>query len=476
MRRTLLYLAGLALAATAIFFSTYFFGRHTTLEGELERLTAPRAAPPSAKTQGIPSLQQAEPAPTPEQPPAPADAGGQPLGDGVLAWRSPLEAPGLVVVFDGTALRGSPGDEASPLPGLSAFLTRPPSGLAIGLRALAGAAGECAGTDLVKLPGVWGPGELRAAFEAASGLGLGPRNPARATEAAAADLGTVPGERAVVILSGGEDGCGADLCGSAPPPGGSAQRVHVILLAPRPVPGAEPGMPEAGTGATPAPVFEPAWAAPYRCLAERSGGSVSVASTSTELEGALRRIAGTMESAVVVRAFHGAGQEIRGISPDGAGAWGASLRPAGGEAAPLREAALFPAAFAVPAGVYVIKGRFSGQEKTAAVAVAPGERAEVRVSFVTGEVFVQALDAAGGEIVGDSAGFRCAWGAQVLQGEDGEERVAAETCSFPSRFELAPGVYRVRARWKGVERLVEEVAVEGGASVVRTVSFGADND
>jgi hypothetical protein len=105
--------------------------------------------------------------------------------------------------------------------------------------------------------------------------------------------------------------------------------------------------------------------------------------------------------------------------------------------------------------------------------VAPGERAEVRISFATGELFVQALDAAGGEIVGDSAGFSCAWGTEVLQGQEGEESVVASTCSFPSRLELAPGVYRVRARWKGLERSMDEVAVEGGASTVRAVSFGA---
>jgi hypothetical protein len=124
----------------------------------------------------------------------------------------------------------------------------------------------------------------------------------------------------------------------------------------------------------------------------------------------------------------------------------------------------------------VLTGRYGGQEKTAAVAVAPGERAEVRISFPTGELFVQALDAGGGEIVGDSAGFRCAWGTEVLQGAEGAEGVVASTCSFPSRLELAPGVYRVRARWKGLERLVEEVAVEGGASTVRVVSFGAEGN
>jgi hypothetical protein len=104
--------------------------------------------------------------------------------------------------------------------------------------------------------------------------------------------------------------------------------------------------------------------------------------------------------------------------------------------------------------------------------VAAGERAEVRVTFATGELFLQALDAAGGEIVGDSAGFRCAWGADVLSREGDDARPVASTCSFPARLELSPGTYRVRARWKGIERIVDEVTVEAGASAVRAVSFG----
>jgi hypothetical protein len=285
----------------------------------------------------------------------------------------------------------------------------------------------------------------------------------------------VAGEHAIAILAGDAEGCVSDLCGADAPPGGAAARVHLILLARPPEPGAEPDMPEAGTAGMPAPVFDPLWASPYRCLAERTGGTVEAVSTAAELEGALRRIAADLESAVAVRAFRGNGEEIRGISPGGDAGWGALLRPAGsaggGEGA--RVAELFPAFFSLPGGVYLLKGRYGVQERTVAVAVAPGERAEVRMSFPTGELFVQALDAAGSEIVGDSAGFRCAWGTEVLQGEDGEERVVASTCSFPSRYELAPGVYRVRARWKGLERWVEEVAVEGGTSSVRAVSFGA---
>jgi hypothetical protein len=233
-------------------------------------------------------------------------------------------------------------------------------------------------------------------------------------------------------------------------------------------------MPEAGSEATPPPVFEPEWAAPYRCLAERTGGSVSTVSTPEATEAALRRLAADLEAAVVVKAFHYTGQEVVGISPGGEAGWGASVRRSTEDGAPAQEVELYPAAFAVPSGVYVVKSRYGGQERTAAVSVAPGERAEVRVTFATGELFLQALDAAGGEIVGDSAGFRCAWGADVLSREGDDARPVASTCSFPARLELSPGTYRVRARWKGIERIVDEVTVEAGASAVRAVSFGED--
>jgi hypothetical protein len=403
--------------------------------------------------------------------------GGEPLGEGMSVKRSPLEPSGMVIVADLPALAAPGAGPVAPGAGLAAFLRQPPGGMNIGVRALAGAAGECGGTDTIA-PMAGGGGELPVAFERAAGLGQGPRNPAKAVEAAASDLEAVTGERVAVIITGGEEGCGADLCGAGAPPGGGAQRVHVILVAAPPLPGSEPEMPEAGSTAGPAPVFDPPWAAPYRCLAERSGGAIEVVTSAAGLEAALRRVAARLESAVAIRAYHYTGQELKGISPEGAAAWGATLRPSGGTAGEgvSVEAGLFPAAFAVPAGVYLVKSRYAGQEKTAAVAVAPGERAEVRVTFATGELFVRALDAAGGEIVGDSAGFRCAWGADVLQGEEGEERTAAATCSFPVRVELPPGVYRVRARWKGVERVVEEVAVETGTSTVRTVSFGAESE
>jgi hypothetical protein len=474
MRKAILYLVGLAVAAAAVFFATYFFGRHSSLEAELERLTAPRGVSTPGRSKGIPSLERIE-APS-EAPSAPQEPGGEPLGEGILVTRSPLEPPGMVVVADLPALAPE-GAGPAPGAGLAAFLSRPPAGLRIGLRALAGAEGECGATDALSALGSWGGGELAAALAAASGLGRGPRNPAKAVVAAAEELNAVPGERLVVILAGGEEGCGADLCGAAPPPGGSTQRVHTLLLAAPPPPGTEPAIPEAGTAGTPPPVFEPAWAAPYRCLAERSGGTVAAVSSPGECEAALRRLAGDLESAVVVKAFHYTGQEVVGISPGGEDGWGATVRPGGDAdtASRTRVSEIFPAAFAVPAGVHVFKARYGGQERTAAVAVAPGERVEVRVTFATGELFLQALDAAGGEIVGDSSGFRCAWGAEVFAADGEDQRPVAATCSFPARLELVPGSYRVRVRWKGIERVVDEVTVEAGASAVRAVSFGEED-
>jgi hypothetical protein len=473
MRKAILYLAALLVAAVAVFLAAYLLGRHPSLEAELERLTSPRTALDPAKSRGIPSLQPAE-AP-PEAPVAPTEPGGAPLGAGILVSRSPLEPPGMVVVADVPALASAPGGEAASFAGgLAAFFSRPPAGLRIGLRALAGAAGECDATDAMVSLGQRGGGEFATSLDAASGRGLGPRNPARAVQAAAEELSSVAGEHCIVIVAGGGVECAADLCGAEPPPGGPGQRVHVLLLAPRPQPGADPGMPDAGSEGTLAPVFEPAWAAPYRCLADRSGGTVAAASTPVELEAALRRIAGTLDSAVVVRGFHYTGQEIRGVSPGGLAGWGAAIRPASGPGAGVRtvESDLFPAAFAVSQGVHVVKARYGGQERTAAVAVASGERAEVRVTFATGELFLRALDASGGEIVGDSGGFGCAWGADIFPGGDDDSQPAASTCSFPARLELAPGAYRVRARWKGIERGIEEVTVEAGASAVRDVSFG----
>lgn len=473
IRRAALYLGALSVAAIVVFLATYLLGRHPSLEAELERLTTPRNASDGGKSRGIPSLQPFE-AP-PDAPVALHDPGGEPLGEGIVVSRSPLGPAGMLIVADLPALAALPGADAPPFAaGLAAFLSRPPAGPRVGLRALAGGVGDCGSTDALSGLGQGGGGEFAAALDPASGRGTGPRNPARAAAAAVNDLSAVQGERCIVVVTGGAEECSADLCGAAPPPGGPGQRIHVLLLASRPEPGSDSGMPAAGSAGTLQAVFEPFWAAPYRCLAERSGGTLAAVSSPAELETALRRIAGTLESALLVRGFRYTGQEITGASPGGDAGWGATLRLGAG-AGPV-ESDLFPAAFAVSAGVHVVKVRYGGQERTAAVATAAGERSEVRVTFATGELFVQALDASGREIVGDSTGFSCAWGVDVFPAGEEESRPVASTCSFPGRLELAPGAYRVRARWKGSERIVDEVTVTAGASNVRVVSFGEENE
>lgn len=478
MRWKLLYPTALLVAATAVFSATYFFGRHPSLEAELELLTAPRSISVPEKSRGIPSLARVERPPQAPEQPVPA---GEPLGEGILAVRSPLEPSGMVIVADLPALLPNPAGQTGPVAGgLEAFLARPPTGLQIGLRALSGTGGGCGRVESIATPGSGSAaGEFAAALAAASRREPSPRNPAGAVQAAAEDLENVPGERAIVVLAGGEEECAADLCGSGPSFGGTVQRVHVLLLAPPPRTGVDPALPEAWArgGASP-PVFEPPWDTPYRCLAERSGGTIAAVLTAADLETALRRIAGELESAIVVKALHFTGQEVRGLSPGGDAGWGATLRLGGaaGAGAGTRESPVFPAAFAVPAGVYVLKAFYGGQARTAAVAVALGERTEVRVAFATGELYVQARDAAGNEIAGDSDGFRCAWGVDVHTADAEEGRPVASTCSFPARLELAPGTYRVRARWKGLERIIEEATVEAGANAVHTVSFGKDGN
>ena len=169
MRRAILYVAALAVASAAVFFATYFFGRNSSLEAELERLSEPRSSLAPGRSKGIPSLRQIE-AP-PEAPAPPQVPGGEPLGEGIVVTRSPLEPPGMVIVADLPALASSPGGGAPSIGGgLAAFLSRPPAGLRVGLRALAGAEGECGATDGVSGLGSWGGGELARALDAASGL------------------------------------------------------------------------------------------------------------------------------------------------------------------------------------------------------------------------------------------------------------------------------------------------------------------
>jgi len=115
------------------------------------------------------------------------------------------------------------------------------------------------------------------------------------------------------------------------------------------------------------------------------------------------------------------------------------------------ESGLFPAAFAIPQGVYVVKARYGDRSGPPRSPWPPGERAEVRVTFATGELFLQALDAAGGEIVGDSAGF-AALGADVFPAGKRGIRAGGKHVQLPARWSWLRDL-SVRARWKGIERL-----------------------
>jgi hypothetical protein len=248
-------------------------------------------------------------------------------------------------------------------------------------------------------------------------------------------------------------------------------RVHAVLL----VTPAEAAAGAAGPRAPFENPEEPGWVAGYRCLAERTGGTVTLVASPAELGRRLRLVAQGVESAVVVRAFHGHEEEVRGIAPEGS-EWGASLTARGaadGEVT-VRLSPSLPAVIPVPSGTWDLRCQYNGVLRRVPVFVAPGERAEVRVTFATGDLYVEARDSAGGEIAGDSAGFGCLWGAEIFP-EEGEEAVAA-SCALPARLELPAGSYRVLVRWKDRAREIRDVSVDAGAVAVRSVDFSATQE
>ena len=460
MGKALLYVGGLALASVAVFFAVYFAGR-PSLEDEIARLRLPPAAP-SDRGRGIPSLQ------APVEVPPPPPPGGieveQTVAEGIVVTRTPLSAPAIGIVIDlegvGNGYRGA----------VASFFAQPPVPAAFAVRALSGAPGDCSGTHALRALGPWAPDALLAALDGGLAVVRGPRSPARAVEAAIADLDGAEGERAVIVIASGGDGCGDDPCTGAGP-GGTAARVHAVLLV-------SPEEAAAGNGAPRAPFEtpeEPAWVAGYRCLAERTGGTVALVASPGELGRRLRLVSQGLESTIVVRAFHGHEAEVRGIAPESS-EWGASLTARGateGEVT-VRLSPSLPAVFAVPAGTWDLRCQYNGVLRRAPVSVAPGERAEVRVTFATGELYVEARDSAGGEIAGDSAGFGCLWGVEIFP-EEGEEAVAA-SCALPSRLELPAGSYRVLVRWKDHELATGGVSVEAGGVAVRSVDFSASQE
>lgn len=460
------YLALLAAASAAAFAAAFLLGRKPSLEEELGRRAAP---PPGDRAgSGIPSLRP--PPPPPPAPPLPP-AAERPLGEGLQVRLEPVASPGAVLVLDLESLelleQQTPEGPRRLREGVLGFLRTPPGGVSIGLRTLDSDPGTCGATARMLAPGGWTGAELVGSFERALARERGPRNVLHAVERAAADMDPVPGERAVILVAGGEEQCGAYFCGEDAPPVPATMRVNVLRLSPEPR--ASSGRWWDDVRDVFAPPADPWWVASLKCLAGRTGGSYAAVSDPGDLETALRRITRSLESALEVRVFHFTGQEVRGLPLEDGPQWGAEVAERGSDGPAALQSVSFPARFSLPAGSWDLKVWYAGLEKKATVVLAAGERAVVQAAFTTGELFVQARDPAGTEIVGDSAGFGCPWGAEVLSDTDG--RLAARTCSLPARLELPTGSYRVRVHWKGQERIVEGISIENGATVVRAVAF-----
>jgi len=229
--------------------------------------------------------------------------------------RAPLPEPALALVVDLEAVAGGYRDA------IAAFLAQPPVAAAFALRALAGVPDDCSATHGLRPLGPWAPDGLLAALDGGLGAMRGPRNPVAAVAGALGDLSAASGERTVVVIAGGEPGCGGDLC-AATAPGEPPVRVHAILLVPR------PEDPESA----PPP-------APFEVPADPPGSPGTAASRSARgarwrrREPRRARAAPAppgpgLESSIVVRGFHGRGLEVRGIARRARSGGRASARPA----------------------------------------------------------------------------------------------------------------------------------------------------
>jgi len=158
--------------------------------------------------------------------------------------RSPLEPAGMVIVADVPALAPVPGDEAPTFAGgLAAFLS--------GLQEACGSGcapwpvrGECGATDALLVLDRAAAASMRWPWTPRPAWPR-PRNPAGRWPHRRRSCAR-RGEHCIVIVTAGEDGCNADLCGMVPPRC-PVRRIHVILLAPRLQPGSDPGVPDAGS-------------------------------------------------------------------------------------------------------------------------------------------------------------------------------------------------------------------------------------
>jgi hypothetical protein len=463
MRKFFIYIAGLTISSVIVFFLVFTFGRSPSLEQEMAR----RAYRQRGKEAlSIPSLRPAEieePVEV-EELPAPEVVN---LTDDVTVTRLPLAEAGVVLLLDGL-LAGGDGDGGT-LPreefrrGLEGFFRRHPANVRLGLRVPASEMeADCGETVQLKQCGAWAPSELVGAVR--RGEARGPRNISRGLEDAVADLVGTVGERAIIIITGGDERCGGAPCQIAAALQEALNPVRIFVIVLRLPTGYAP------YEAMPPPV----WQSRMECLAERGRGELFQASTARELEGALLRIASDLQPNVTARAFHAGEREITGVSVENRSDWGVSISPAGASGRESIDASSFPAVFNLPVGEYDLSFRYRGQERVVkGLTISPGERVEIKADFRAGELYLQPKDTAGQELVGDTTDFNCFWGAEVFQ-EDDLNRDYGASCSFPAHFVLQPGSYTVRV-WKGPEDIwLEKVTVEEGETSVETAVFAGE--
>jgi hypothetical protein len=461
MRKFIIYTLSLTVASVAVFLFFFTFGRRPSLEQELARRTLLRQPPESSLT--IPSLKPALPEEVEEaveEPPPQVHV----MSDDVEVARYPLEEAGMLMLLDGQVLASVDGAGYFPpagfRQGLERFIDRLPANIQLGLRSLSGDfKGDCSGTVQLQRCGLWAPAELRSALGGLSPSGS--RSLSQGLEDGAADLAEVPGEQAIVILTGGDEECGGAPCQVAASLKLVNPQLKIFVVVLRP-------------SAAGRPVVEmspPLWWSRMECLAERGEGGLYQAGTGTELEEILLRIASNIQPNLTVRVLHSAEKEITGLEVEQRNAWGASVSTADGRKGGRRVENSLPAVFSLPEGEYELTAWYRGQEKRLeGLSVSARERMEVKVNFRSGELYVQAKEGAGEELIGATGGFDCFWGVELFDRDD-LNRDSGTACAFPAHFVLRPGTYTVRA-WKGSNDVwVENVKIAEGETTVKTVVF-----
>ncbi len=458
MRKVVIYLLGLAVAAAAVFVLAYGFGRRASLEQELARRTTAGLAEDRSLT--IESLRP------PEEETGSDDEEAAPpethqLGNGVTIRRYPQEEAGMALLVDGEMLSPGGGGYASLgrfRPGLEEFLSRLPAGVRAGLRLLgSGVPGDCGATFQLR-PGDARDGRALREVLATAPQG-GPRSIARALRDGAADLAEGAGERAMVVITGGDEECGGIPCQMAADLGffAGAVKVYVVILLPPPF--------EDPYAAPP-----PVWQARMQCVADKGGGELFEVSSPGELRDALARIAASLRPNLTVRAFHAADREIEGTSLERPQNWGVRVSRSGDPSGAVVSNS-FPAVFSVPAGTFDLQAWYYGKQLEAGrLGLTDAEMVDVQVNFRSGELYLQVKDGAGEEMVGDTTDFNCFWGAEVFEGSD-RDSDHGSSCAFPAYFVLRPGTYTVRL-WNGPrDHWLEEVVVREQETTVETVTF-----